>query len=121
MGMIKLPKNSIDFFSQNYPDIFESGNLAEGAWGKKVSEWSCKYTSSKYSLAVNSNGAGLFALLRILKEYRHKKKVFLQSNTMYGVKTIALSSGLSLCGYVDCSLDSLMPNYEQVKFFISNI
>ena len=121
MGMIKLPKNSIDFFSQNYPEIFESGNLAEGAWGKKVSEWSCKYTSSKYSLAVNSNGAGLFALLRILKEYRHKNKVFLQSNTMYGVKTIALSSGLNLCGYVECSLDSLMPKYEQVKNFISNL
>jgi len=28
MGMIKLPKKSIDFFNNNYLDIFESGNLA---------------------------------------------------------------------------------------------
>ena len=119
MGMIKLPKKSIDFFNDNYPNIFESGNLAEGEWGNRVAEWSCVYTSSKHAVAVNSNGAGLFALLRILKQYRQKKKVFLQSNTMYGVKTIAISSGLNLCGYVNCSFESLMPKYEQVKQFIN--
>ena len=121
MGMIKLPNQSINFFNENYLNIFESGNLAEGEWNKKVAEWACKYTLSDYALAVNSNGSGIYTILRLLKEYRFKKKVFLQSNTMYGVKTIAVSSGLDLCGYVDCSLDYLMPTYEQVKIFISNL
>ena len=47
MGMIKLPKKSIDFFNDNYPNIFETGNLAEGDWNIKVAEWSCKYTVSQ--------------------------------------------------------------------------
>ena len=111
MGMIKLPNQSKNFFNENYLNIFESGNLAEGEWNRKVAEWACKYTSSDYALAVNSNGSGIYAILRLLKEYRFKKKIFLQSNTMYGVKTIAISSGLDLCGYVDCSLDYLMPTY----------
>jgi perosamine synthetase len=119
MGMIKLPQSSLNYFDEHYKEIFSSGNLAEGSWNKKVAEWACLYTSSPYSLAVNSNGAGLFALLRILKQYRNKEKVFLQSNTMYGVRTIAITSGLELCGYVDCSLDYLMPTYEQVLDFIS--
>ena len=37
---------------------------------------------------------------------------------MYGVKTIAISSGLEMCGFVDCSLDYLMPTYEQVYDFV---
>ena len=40
---------------------------------------------------------------------------------MYGVKTIALSSGLELCGYVDCSLDYIMPTYNQVADFIKKL
>jgi perosamine synthetase len=121
MGMIKLPKKSIDFFNNNYSEIFESGNLAEGEWIKKVSNWGKKYTSAKHALAFNSNGAGIFALLRILKHYKNKKKIFLQSNTMFGVKTIAISSGLDLCGFVDCSLNYLMPTHDQVEKFISNL
>ena len=121
MGMIKLPKKSINYFNENYLKIFESGNLAEGEWNRKVAEWACKYTLSDYALAVNSNGSGIYTILRLLKKYRFKKKVFLQSNTMYGVKTIAISSGLDLCGYVDCSLDYLMPSYGQVKSFIDNL
>ena len=46
MGMIKLPNQSINFFNENYLNIFESGNLAEGEWNRKVAEWACKYTSS---------------------------------------------------------------------------
>jgi len=38
---------------------------------------------------------------------------------MYGVRTIAISSGLELCGYVDCDLDYLMPTHEQVSDFIA--
>jgi len=121
MGMIKLPKKSRNFFSKNYNEIFQSGDLAEGKWNDKVSIWLCSYTSAKYALAVNSNGSGLFTLLQILKKYRCKKRIFLQSNTMYGVRSIAISSGLDLCGYVDCSLDYLMPTYDQVEDFINNL
>jgi len=121
MGMIKLPKKSIDFFNNNYLDIFESGNLAEGDWSKKVANWTREYTSAQCALAVNSNGSGVFAILNILKQCKGKKKVFLQSNTMYGVKTMATSSGLELCGYVNCSLDYLMPKYEQVSEFINSL
>ena len=119
MGMIKLPNQSINFFNDNYLNIFESGNLAEGQWNKKVADWACKYTSADYALAVNSNGAGIFTLLRLMIEYRSKKKVFLQSNSMFGVKTLAASSGLEICGYIDCRLDYLMPTYEQVKSLLS--
>ena len=121
MGMIKLPKKSIDFFNNNYLEIFESGNLAEGDWNKKVAAWACTYTAAQDALAVNSNGSGVFAILNILKKYRGKNKVFLQSNTMYGVRTMAASSGLELCGYVDCSLDYLMPTYAQVEEFIGTL
>ena len=121
MGMIKLPKDSVDFFKNNLDDIFSSGCLAEGDWNRSVSDWTCDYTGASYSYPVNSNGAGLFALLRILKQYKNKKRIFLQSNTMYGVKTIAITSGLELCGYVDCSLDYLMPTYQQVNDFISRL
>tara|TARA_B100002052_G_C15847639_1_gene583350 strand:- start:66 stop:1103 length:1038 start_codon:yes stop_codon:yes gene_type:complete len=119
--MIKLPKPSLEFFQENQGEIFSSGNLAEGKWNVAVAEWCCKYTSSDYALAVNSNGGGLFTLLRLLKEYRGKKKVFIQSNTMYGVRTIAITSGLEFCGYVNCSLNYLMPTYQQVENFINRL
>ena len=38
---------------------------------------------------------------------------------MYGVRTMSISSGLDLIGYVDCSVDYLMPTYDQVYDFIS--
>ena len=121
MGTIKLPKISIEHFEEHYPEIFESGNLAEGKWNTQVADWGVNYTKAPFSLAYNSNGAGLFTILRLLKRYRAKKNIFLQSNTMYGVKTIALSSGLELQGYVDCSLDYLMPTTEQFNSFIKDI
>ena len=77
MGMIKLAQASVEFFKENQGEIFQTGNLAEGKWNQSVADWACTYTQSKYSLAVNSNGAGLFLLLRILKEYRRKKRIFI--------------------------------------------
>ena len=65
MGMIKLPNNSLDFFSENYNDIFQSGELAEGKWNKKISDWSCEYTAAPYALAVNSNACALSASLSL--------------------------------------------------------
>ena len=32
MGMIKVPKKSINFFNSNLPDIIKTGFLAEGKW-----------------------------------------------------------------------------------------
>ena len=119
--MIKLPKESVTYFSDNYNEIFQSGELAEGKWNKKVEHWACEYTGAPFAKAVNSNGSGIFAILRILKQYHQKKRIFLQSNTMYGVKTISISSGLDLCGYVDCTLDYLMPTFENVADFISHL
>ena len=119
MGTIKLPIASQNHFNAHYKEIFDSGNLAEGKWNKSVGEWGCSYTSSRYGLAVNSNGAGIFAILNVLKNYRAKKRIFLQSNTMYGVRTMSITSGLDLIGYVDCSLDYLMPTFEQVSDFVS--
>jgi len=119
MGMIKLPAASQLHFDTHYQEIFSSGNLAEGKWNKAVAEWGCSYTSASYGLAVSSNGAGIFAILNVLKHYRNKKRIFLQSNTMYGVRTMSITSGLDLIGYVDCSVDYLMPTYDQVFDFIS--
>ena len=121
MGTIKLPEESTKFFQENYPEIFESGNLAEGKWNEAVADWGCNYTEAPHALAFNSNGSGLFTILRLLKRYRSKKNIFLQSNTMYGVKTIAISSGLDLKGFVNCSLNYLMPTIEQVEKFINTL
>ena len=38
MGMIKIPNKAKEFFEENYAKIFESGNLAEGAWNERLCE-----------------------------------------------------------------------------------
>jgi len=121
MGMIKLPEQSVLFFEDNYSEIFESGNLAEGKWISKVSGWASEYTGAPYAHAVNSNGAGIFSVLNVLGRYFNKRRIFLQSNTMYGVRTMSITSGLELCGYVDCDLNYLMPTYDQVNEFVSRL
>ena len=121
MGMIKLPEQSVSFYEDHYSEIFKSGNLAEGQWISKVANWATEYTLAPYSHAVNSNGAGIFSILNILVRYFKKRRIFLQSNTMYGVRTMSITSGLELCGYVDCDLDYLMPTYEQVVNFVSRL
>ena len=45
MGIIKLPKNAIDFFKSNQNKIFESGDLAEGPWNEQLSK---KIKSEQY-------------------------------------------------------------------------
>ena len=88
MGTIKLPNNSIEFFKNNQNKIFESGNLAEGPWSEQLSEKIKSICNVKSAISVNSNGSGLVALLLIYKEYYGRSNVMIQSNTMYGVKTI---------------------------------
>ena len=76
MGMIKLPEESINYFKKNLDEIFTSGNLAEGKRNNDICTWAKNYTSAEYALPVSSNGAGLFAILSILRRYRNYKRVF---------------------------------------------
>ena len=118
MGIIKIPQKAIAHFEENYPEIFSTGELAEGKWNRRVGEWTKNYTGAQGAVAVGSNGSGIFTILSLLKRYRGYKYVFLQSNTMYGVKTMSLSAGLEISGYVDCGLDTLMPTFQNFKKFV---
>lgn len=121
MGMIKVPALAIQKFEANYPDIFSTGNLAEGKWNIALSDFFRRYTGSPAVTPFSSNGAGLLAVLVLLKRYRGFKKIFIQSNTMYGVKTIAVTSGLDYLGAVPCSIPSLMPTASQVRAFVDTL
>ena len=120
MGTIKLPKNSIDFFKSNQNKIFESGNLAEGPWNEQLSEKIKSICNIKNAICVNSNGSGLVALLLIYKEYYGRTDVMIQSNTMYGVKTITKTAGYNLVDFIDCQLETLMPNFADLKKAVDN-
>ena len=115
MGNIKLPTNSIEFFKKNQNQIFESGNLAEGPWNEQLSEKIKSTCDVQNAICVNSNGSGLVALLLIYKEYYGRTDVMIQSNTMYGVKTITKTAGYNLVDFIDCSLETLMPTFENLK------
>lgn len=121
MAMIKVPQAAVDKFTANIIEIFETGNLAEGRWNIKLSDFFKAYTHAQCAIPFSSNGSGLLAILMLLKRYRSYDKIFIQSNTMYGVKTIAISSGLDYVGAVSCSLPSLMPTLAQVSEFISRL
>jgi perosamine synthetase len=121
MGMIKVPQAAVDRFNQNASVIFATGNLAEGQWNARLSDFFKSYTTAQVAIPFSSNGSGLLAILMLLKRYRDYDKVFIQSNTMYGVKTIAITSGLKYVGAVSCSLPSLMPNLAQVTAFIASL
>ena len=120
MGTIKLPKNSIDFFKNNQNKIFESGNLSEGPWNEKLSEKIKSICNVKNAICVNSNGSGLVALLLIYKEYYGRSNVMIQSNTMYGVKTITKTAGYNLVNFIDCQLETLMPSFDDLKKAVDN-
>ena len=119
MGMIKLPENSISFFKDNQDEIFLSGNLAESKWNDGLSIITKKITGSKFAVPTCSNGSGLVALLQIAKEYYNRKKVMIQSNTMYGVKTMVKAGGCELVGVINCQLETLMPSFEDIKIAFS--
>ena len=120
MGTIKLPKNSIDFFKINQNKIFDSGNLAEGPWNAQLSKKIKSICNVKNAICVNSNGSGLVALLLIYKEYYGRTNVMIQSNTMYGVKTITKTAGYNLVDIIDCHLETLMPTFEDLKKSVDN-
>jgi perosamine synthetase len=120
MGMIKLPKQSIDFYKNNIDEIFNTGFLAEGKWNKELSNFVSQMTGATLAVPSSSNGSGIVALLSIYRHYYKRKKIMLQSNTMYGVKTMGPSVGYETAGFVDCRLETLMPDLADVKNAIKN-
>ena len=86
MGMIKLPNDSIKYFEENYREIFESGNLAEGKWSEEIENWSSNYTKAQHSIAVNSNGAGdaLAAMMLYLLSKEKKMDDILKTSVACG-------------------------------------
>jgi dTDP-4-amino-4,6-dideoxygalactose transaminase len=120
MGLIKLPEESINYFKSNLDEIFISGNLAEGPWSEQLSDKVKLITNVQYAIPTASNGSGIVALLQIYKQYYDRNKVMIQSNTMYGVKTMVASGGYELVAYIDCCLESLMPSIKDVENTINS-
>tara|TARA_Y100000590_G_scaffold318718_1_gene360643 strand:+ start:6938 stop:7993 length:1056 start_codon:yes stop_codon:yes gene_type:complete len=115
MNTIKLPKQSIEFFKENQDKIFDTGKLAEGPWNEQLSKKVKSITKAKNAISVNSNGSGLVALLLIYKEYYGRTDIMIQSNTMYGVKTITKTAGYNLVDIIDCRLETLMPSFDDLQ------
>jgi perosamine synthetase len=121
LGMIQIPQASLMKFKSNFESIVASGNLAEGLWNKKLNDFFVNYTGVKNSISFASNGSGILAILMLLKKYRGYENIFIQSNTMYGVKTMAITSGLKFIGFVDCNISSLMPSINQFESFVNKL
>jgi perosamine synthetase len=120
MGMIQLPETSIAFFKANIDKIFETGHLAEGPWNEALSGFVADCTNVKIAVPTVSNGSGLMALLQLYKKKDNRTRVLLQSNTMYGVKTLVYSAGLDVMGYIKCDMNTLMPSFSDVQEAIQN-
>lgn len=115
MSIIKLPSESIKYFIKNQKQIFRSGNLSEGPWNDFLSKQVSNIANIKNAICFNSNGSGLLSLLLVYKEYFGRNKIMIQSNTMYGVKTITKTAGYNLVDIIDCKLETLMPSFEDIK------
>ena len=120
MSLVKLPKKSVEFFKKNQDEILNSGNLVEGAWNKTLNEKIKEISGAKNAICVNSNGSGLVAILLIFKTYFGREDVMIQSNTMYGVKTMVGTAGLNLVDFINYQIKTLMPNYQDVENAVKN-
>ena len=120
MSLVKLPKKSVEFFKKNQDEILNSGNLVEGAWNKTLNEKIKEISGAKNAVCINSNGSGLVAILLIFKTYFGREDVMIQSNTMYGVKTMVGTAGLNLVDFINCQIKTLMPNYQDVENAVKN-
>ena len=120
MSLVKLPKKSVEFFKKNQDEILNSGNLVEGAWNKTLNEKIKEISGAKNAVCINSNGSGLVAILLIFKTYFGREDVMIQSNTMYGVKTMVGTAGLNLVDFINCQIETLMPNYQDVENAVKN-
>jgi perosamine synthetase len=121
MGLIKLPEASVEFFKANLDAILDSGNFAESVWNRTLAEFARDYCHAACATPTASNGSGMMALLQIYKEIDQRSRVLLQSNTMYGVKTMTTSAGMEICGYIDCNPMTLMPDLADVDRAVRNV
>ena len=121
MGLIKLPKESISFFKSNIDKIFSSGNLAESEWNNNLSNYIKDFTGAKIAVPTSSNGAGLVSAMSIYRHYFNRKNVFIQTNTMYGVKTMVFAAGCNLSGFISCQLNTLMPSINDIKKVVEKL
>ncbi len=121
MGLIKIPKKSVKYFKENVEEIFDSGNLAEGPWNKKLSNYIKELTHSPISIPTNSNGAGLVTLMSIYRHYYGRTNVMIQSNTMYGVKAMIGAAGCRQVGFIECQINTLMPSISDVNKSIGGL
>lgn len=92
---IKLPSQMIEEFIRKTPEVLTSGNIAEGQFRKSVESKIVELVpNSQNAILTSSNGTGLFACLQYYKTLG-VNTVFIQSNTMYGIKTIVNLAGMN--------------------------
>lgn len=93
---ITLPENVVRDYTTKVADVLRSGAIAEGPCrGQVESKISALFTTQQVkSILTSSNGTGLFASLQFYKTqgFTH---VIVQSNTMYGIKTIVNTAGMT--------------------------
>ena len=118
MSLIKIPQSSLDFL-KNQDEIFNSGNLAEGPWNQKLSE---KNKDNRFKKCYLRQFKWKWSRSHItnFKEYFGREEIMIQSNTMYGVKTIVGTAGFNLVNYIDCQIETLMPSFQDVRKAIDN-
>ena len=121
MSLIKIPQSSLDFFKKTKTKFLNLVTLLRAPWNKKLSEKIKEISGSKNAVCVNSNGSGLVAILLIFKTYFGREEIMIQSNTMYGVKTIVGTAGFNLVNYIDCQIETLMPSFQDVKKMQSKV
>lgn len=94
---IYLPKAVIQKYAEQVVPVLESGNIAEGDCRKAVESKVRDLFKDQEILTtlVSSNGTGLLAVLFYLKETQGVTDVIIQSNTMYGIKSIVNTAGLT--------------------------
>ena len=120
MGLIKIPFKAQAFFDTEYKKIFNSGMLAEADWNLKLANKISMITKSNGCVPVASNGAGLMCLLQLYGSIHNRKKIMLQSNTMYGMFTMSNTSGYEVLDYIPCNIETLMPSLSQVEEALSS-
>lgn len=92
---IQLPVSMIEEFTKKIPEVLTSGNIAEGQYRKSVESRIVELVQgSTNGILTNSNGTGLFACLQYYKS-QGVNTVFVQSNTMYGIKTLVNLAGMT--------------------------
>lgn len=107
---ITLPYGLKNEFDRLARGVLDSGNLAEGEIRKSIedrfSNNSCK------SILLNSCGSGIFSALMYYKVVYGKSIALVQSNTFYGVSSIARLAGYKViivpCNGLTMNFDSLV-------------